>query len=285
MEKFKNSAFTRFFTKFPKLLLGGLLFSAPLAFFTGLFVLISYLTGFNNVIVWGLSIIPSTPFLAGLVMVIRKYAVEKQDVSVVKTFFLTVKENILRFLIHGVIIYAIVACSFFALIYYYTLSQGDPVFGAVLTLYLIFTVLLVVLMYYVPIMTITYELKMKDIYKNAFLLVFGKILRNLIATVFIGVIIVLAVLLISYAPGIWFGISIGVMTVILPLVVTYIIVSIISKGLQDTVGDFVAKPVDPEILERERAHEQELASNTDSDYVFVNGRMIKRTTEKSSDKE
>ena len=186
MNKFKQSAFSRFFRFFPKLFTAGLMYSVPLAVFTGIFVLISYLTGFNNVIIWGLGLIPSFPFYAGLVMIIRKYAVEKQAPPLFKTFFTAVKDNLKRFLIHGAVLYMIIAFGMFAILYYYTLSQTDVVFGSVLTIYMIFIAILIVMMFYVPIMEITYELKLKDIYKNAFLLVFGKILRNLIALVFLA---------------------------------------------------------------------------------------------------
>lgn len=277
MKKFSQTAFSRFFVKFPKLLLAGALYSISLDLFTGVFVLVSYLTGFNNVIVWGLGIIPSMPFLAGLTMVVRKYAVEKEDVKVVSTFFTTVRDNFLKFLVHGVVAYLITACSFFALLYYYTLSKVDVVFGSVLTLYLIFTLLLIVMMYYVPIMTITYELKMKDIYKNAFLLIFGKILRNLIATVCIAVVSAAALLLLIFSKGIFFGVSVALVTLLFPLIAVYIVVAIISGGLQDAVGKFVGVKDETEPDEFDAAHLNEVISNTgnNSDYVFVNGKMIK----------
>ena len=103
MNSFSNSAFARFFTEFPKLLLAQLINAVAFAAFTALFVLIGYLTGFNNIIVWCLGIIPSMPFFAGLVMTVRKIGIEKKDVPVAKTFFGTVKENFKAFLLHGVL--------------------------------------------------------------------------------------------------------------------------------------------------------------------------------------
>ncbi|MCH5296654.1 MAG: DUF624 domain-containing protein [Ruminococcus sp.] len=287
MKSFKQSAFSRFFTRFPKLLLAGLMYSISLAVFTGIFFLISRLTGFNNVIIWGLGIIPSTPFLAGLVMVIRKYAIEKLDVPIIRTFFTAVKENLKTFILHGVITYVIVACSFFAILYYYTLSTDDPVFGSVLTLYLLFTALLLVMMFYVPIMTITYELRTWDIYKNSFLLIFGKILRNLIA--FIAVIIVtgMALLALIFSDGAMFWITTGIIVILYPLIFCYIVNSIIAKGLQESVGPFVGINSDIELTEADMEHEKEIVANTDStsDYIFVNGKMVKNTAKnKDEDK-
>lgn len=285
MKGINQSAFSRFFTRFPNLLLAGLMYSVPLAVFTAIFVLISQLTGFNNIIIWGLGIIPSTPFLAGLVMVTRKYAIEKLDVPIVRTFFAAVKENLKTFILHGVITYVIVACSFFAILYYYTLSTDDPVFGSVLTLYLLFTALLLVMMFYVPIMTITYELRTWDIYKNSFLLIFGKILRNLIA--FIAVIIVtgMALLALIFSDGAMFWITTGIIVILYPLIFCYIVNSIIAKGLQDSVGPFVGINSEKELTEADIEHEKEIVANTDStsDYIFVNGKMVKNTSKNKNE--
>ena len=128
MNSFSNSAFARFFTEFPKLLLAQLINAVAFAVFTALFVLIGYLTGFNNIIVWCLGIIPSMPFFAGLVMTVRKIGIEKKDVPVAKTFFGTVKENFKAFLLHGVVTYAIIACSIFAFMYYFSLL-GSTIFS------------------------------------------------------------------------------------------------------------------------------------------------------------
>lgn len=287
MKSFNQSAFSRFFTRFPKLMLAGLMYSVPLAVFTGIFVLISRLSGFNNVIVWGLGIIPSTPFLAGLVMVIRKYAIEKLDVPVVRTFFAAVKDNLARFILHGIVIYVIVACSFFAILYYYTLSADDPVFGSVLTLYLLFTVLLLVMMFYVPIMTVTYELRIRDIYKNSFLLIFGKILRNLIAFAAVAVVTAAALLALIFSSGAMFWVTTGIIVAFYPMIVCYIVNSIIAKGLQDSVGQFVGVNSDKELTDEDISHEKEVIANADSssDYIFVNGRMVKNPSADKNDEQ
>lgn len=94
MKNFNQSSLARFFTRFPKLLFAGLMYSIPFAVFSGIFILISFLSGFNNVILWSLGIIPAMPFYSGLVMVIRKISVEKEDVNVFKTFVQTFRENL-----------------------------------------------------------------------------------------------------------------------------------------------------------------------------------------------
>ena len=146
--KKKGTAFKNFFRYFPKLLAAGLMFSVPLAAFTGLFILIGYLTGFNNIIVWGLSIIPSAPLLAGLVMFVRKIAVENEDAELFPTFIKSVKENLGYFLIHGVAIYLITACTFFSVLYYGSMAGENITYGSILSIYLVFTAILVPAMFY-----------------------------------------------------------------------------------------------------------------------------------------
>lgn len=278
MKKFKQSAFSRFFVFFPKMFLSGLIYSAALALFTGLFVLISYIVKYNNIIIWGLGIIPSFPFYAGLVTVIRKYLLEKQTPPLLKTFFGAVKNNIKRFLIHGAVLYMVVAFGTFAIIYYYTLAQTDVVFSSVLTIYMIFEAVLVVVMFYVPIMEVTYELKLVDVYKNAFLLVFGKILRNLAALAALAAVTAVFALALVFAKGVWYIAAAVIAVALYPLLYCAVSNIIISKGLQDSVGSFIQKPIDEEKLEEQRRLDNLAVENdrSDSDYVFVNGRMIKK---------
>lgn len=277
MNSFGNSAFIRFWKKLPQLMLANLMFSVPLAAVTSLCVFIGWATGFNNIIIWCLGIIPTFPLYAGLVMVVRKYAIEKKDVPVTKTFKEAVKENWKAFLLHGFVSYLMITCTVFALLYYYSLAKTDMTFGGVLTLYILFTVLLLMMFHYVPVMSVTYDLKIRNIYKNAFLLIFGKIVRNILALLAVGVPTFAIFVAVMFCQGIWFFVAgIGAI-IILPLIYSYFSIGIISKGLQDTVGSFTVDPRKPQPVVIEE-HEKEIANNSQSDYVFINGKMVKKDT-------
>ena len=273
-------AFVVFFKKLPQLLLAGLLFSVPMAACIAIFAAAAFLSGFNNILVWGLGMIPAALFLPGLVMVIRKYAVEKAFVPVVSTFFRAVKDNLKAFLVHGVIIYAICACSSFAIMYYYTMAQKDIVYGYIMTLYVLFTAALAIMLFYVPLMSVTYELKLKDIYKNSMLLVFGKILWNLLTLLMVAVVCAGAFFALVFAKGALFPFAVALVALLCPLIVNYIIISMVSKGMQENVGSFVdviseAEPVDEERLAA-------ASGNTDDEYIFINGKMVKNPSFTSS---
>ena len=288
MNRFSNSAFVRFFTRFPKLLLAQLINAGFFSVFTALFVLIGYLTGFNNIIVWCLGIIPAMPFFAGLVMVVRKTGIEKKDVPVVKTYFSAVKENFKAFLLHGVVTYAIIACSIFAFIYYFSLLNESLIYGSMLTVYVLFSLILTSMMFYVPIMSVTYELRLRDIYKNSFILVFGNILRNIFAMLLFIAVSLVFILWIAAAEGAMLVAAIVAAVILYPLLSVYGVNAIIAKGLQENVGSFTggSAAVPDEFEEKvEKILEQQAIEKADSssDYVFVNGKMIKRQHSQSDD--
>ena len=239
MNQKKQNAFTVFFTKFPQLMLAGAIFSAFFAAFMSLSILAGKLTGFDNILVWGLGLIPSALFLPGLVMVIRKYAIEKSFVPVVPTFFKAVRDNLKDFIFHGFVIYIIFASSFFAILYYYSMAQSDIVFAYVLVIYVLFTAIMILMLFYLPLMAVTYELRWRNLYKNSLLMIFGKVLTNILAFVIVGVLVTAGIFLLVFTDGAGRILSIIFLTAFMPLIISYIVISMISKGMQENVGSFV----------------------------------------------
>ena len=111
------------------------------------------------------------------------------------------------------------------------------------------------------------------------MLIFGKILRTLIALVFVAVVTVASLLAVTFSAGVMFAVAVALVAVLYPLVASYIIISVISKGLQDTVGSFTDIPQPTISDEEEKLLEQQALENASSsdDYVFVNGKMVKNT--------
>ena len=52
---------------------------------------------------------------------------------------------------------------------------------------MIFSLALITVMFYVPLITVTYELRLRDIYKNSFILLAGKLWRSLCALILVAV--------------------------------------------------------------------------------------------------
>ena len=280
MNQKKQNAFTVFFTKFPQLMLAGAIFSAFFAAFMSLSILAGKLTGFDNILVWGLGLIPSALFLPGLVMVIRKYAIEKSFVPVVPTFFKAVRDNLKDFIFHGFVIYIIFASSFFAILYYYSMAQSDIVFAYVLVIYVLFTAIMILMLFYLPLMAVTYELRWRNLYKNSLLMIFGKVLTNILAFVIVGVLVTAGIFLLVFTDGAGRILSIIFLTAFMPLIISYIVISMISKGMQENVGSFINVLAAPKNELSDEEKQTVSKANTEDDYIFINGKMIKNPNKK-----
>lgn len=269
MENKKLSPLSVFFKKLPQIFLAGIVFSSVFACFTALAVLAGRLTGFNSIIIWTLGIIPAAPFYAGLAEVIRKYAVEKDFCPVAKTFFGAVKRCFLPFLLYGATAYLIICCSFFAVLYYYTLSQTAGYLVMILAAYLIFAAFLLIALFYLPLIGTAYKLKIRKVYSSSVKLVVRNFGANLAALLAAGAIAALAVSAVMLSSGGLRITALALSFMLCPTVITYIIVCLLSKGVQEELGSFVKKPEPkPEKIEIK-------TDNTEDDFIFVNGRMIR----------
>lgn len=294
MKQKQETALSVFFSQFPKLLLAGAMFSAIATIFmtltiglSGILAGVTGIAGFNSIFLWALGIIPTTIFYAGLVKVVRKYAVEKEFVPVVPLFFKTVKENVKGFLVNGIIVYLVTSCSFYALLFYFSLMEVQQAYGIVLTVYSFFTVLLIIMLFYVPLMSVTYELRYRDVYKNALYLAFKKIGTNLLTLLMAAVFVVGGVAAVLFLHGTWKIVAAVLAIALVPLIVSYIVVSMISKGVQENVGYFVkSKMHRNQAIAQEAAEEPAIErnlENSEDDYIFVNGKMIKNPNKKEAD--
>ena len=99
-----------------------------------------------------------------------------------KTFIEGIKNNWKRFLIHGVITYFAVIFSYFSIrLYSALISQpnADSFFLVMIYVCLIISIIIAVaflfIFFYVPSMTVTFDLSLKNIYKNSALMSFGEL--------------------------------------------------------------------------------------------------------------
>ena len=165
------------------------------------------------------------------------------------------------------------SCSSFAILYYYTLAQEDVTFGYVLSIYGIFIAALLVMLFYVPLMTVTYELRWRDIYKHSLLLIIRNLPRNLLTLLMIAVPTAAAVFIIIFTSGAGRIIACVLIGAVFPMLITYLVIAMVSKGLIENLGEFV----DPVVEEEPVVIHTE---NTEDDYIFVNGRMVKNPNKK-----
>ena len=142
-----------------------------------------------------------------------------------------------------------------------------------LSIYGIFIAALLVMLFYVPLMTVTYELRWRDIYKHSLLLIIRNLPRNLLALLMIAVPTAAAVFIIIFTSGAGRIIACVLIGAVFPMLITYLVIAMVSKGLIENLGEFV----DPVVEEEPVVIHTE---NTEDDYIFVNGRMVKNPNKK-----
>lgn len=290
---------TSLFHNFPKLLLTNLLFAVPSAVFFGLFWFVNTATGLNSNFILFLTAIPLFPFYAGVVQVTSHMVRGEKNVDVVHNFISGVKENFLRFLVHGAVFYAAMFFSYYSITMYASFGRFNGMFYILLAISIIVSIFFLFSFYYIPPMTVTFDISMKNIYKNSALMTFGEFKHNIIATfgLFVLFLIDATILLCCYVP-----IAVIIATIILalflvPSIMSFIINSAVYKPMYKTIvgGDEKSKEIDKKIENRKNGifddNEEtskkniaegfsniEVDENADGDeYIYYNGKMIKRS--------
>ena len=290
---------TSLFHNFPKLLLTNLLFAVPSAVFFGLFWFVNTATGLNSNFILFLTAIPLFPFYAGVVQVTSHMVRGEKNVDVVHNFISGVKENFLRFLVHGAVFYAAMFFSYYSITMYASFGRFNGMFYILLAISIIVSIFFLFSFYYIPPMTVTFDISMKNIYKNSALMTIGEFKHNIIATfgLFVLFLIDATILLCCYVP-----IAVIIATIILalflvPSIMSFIINSAVYKPMYKTIvgGDEKSKEIDKKIENRkngifddnEETSQKNIAEgfsnievdeNADGDeYIYYNGKMIKRS--------
>ena len=292
--------FGNLFRGFPKLLLTNLLFAIPAAVFFAAFFAINTLTGINSFFIQLFTVIPLFPFYAGVVSVTLHIAKGELDVDVFRTFVANVKENFLRFLVHGILFYIAAFFTYYSATLYFRMGAENGMFYVLMAFCILIGVLLMFFFFHVPAMTVSFDLPMKAIYRNGLLMSFGELKSNLIATFGLFLMLVVASSFLICCGG--NSIAIAVVTAvlglfILPSVTAFIINSAIYKRMYIMITDreSQSRKVDKRLsekyselenLRRKKAEEDtagqlrklEIDESADGDeYIYFDGKMIKRS--------
>ncbi|WP_316608653.1 DUF624 domain-containing protein [uncultured Ruminococcus sp.] len=282
----------RFFSNFHRVLLTNLLFAVPSAVLFVVFYLLSSLI-FKDIIIPFLmiSIIPLFPFYAGVVAVCRNIARGDKDVPTYTTFVTAVKNNFLPFLLHGLIVYIASLFSFFSISLYGSMLSQGWFFYVLLFFSILITLFLLYIAFYVPLMNITYDIPLKYVYKNSFLMAFGELKNNLFATIALAVVAAICLTITAFSGTVTvLLIILAVLWVfILPATTAFMYIFFIYDGMASMI-DSKSKPEAASDEEKESAvhHNKDMEddfsdididslSDTD-DYIFHNGRMVKQST-------
>lgn len=290
--------FTKFFHNIPKLLLTNLLFALPFAVFFGIFYLIQTYV-FKSIFVLFLAVIPIFPFYAGITQVTAHMARGEENVDVLHNFLLGIKDNFLRFIIHGVVVFAAIVFSYFSITLYITLaSTSSRFFYFLLAISIIIALIFLFAFFYLPSMTVTFDLSMKNLYKNSMLMAFGEFKHNLIAVFGLFILaLVCATAILCCGDGLALVIVTAILGLfIVPSIMSYIINCAVYKNMYAMITGSKNKTdeIDRKLENRRKGqlfdnepeksfvpedfNDLEIDSSKDGDeYIFYNGKMVKRS--------
>ena len=281
------------FGNFGKILLTNLIFAVPSLAFMALFYFISMAVfGNANIVFCLLSIILIYPFYAGVVKVMRNIVRGDEEIPVFQTYLSGVKDNFWLFLLHGVFISFVSIVSFLSINLYINFVSKSWIFGALL----FFSIIVVIFVYfaslYIPLMTVTFDLPIRYIYKNSFLMSYGEIKNNFFASfallILIG--IIMTIMFVAGSPLWLLIIVIALWVLILPATYTFIYVFYIYDAMFKMVSgegkqkaekaakQETDKPKSP-VVESDDLASIDISKLKDSDdYIFFNGKMVKQST-------
>lgn len=138
---------------------------------------------------------------AGLTRITRSFSREK-FAFIRQDFFETIRKNWKQALPMGIANLIISLVLVFDIYFFYTTGEGAM--GVImLALILMVAIIFVFMRYYIPLLTITFKLSWKQIYKNAFLLALAGLKRNVVISLVLLVVYALAGALI------WVNLAVG----------------------------------------------------------------------------
>ena len=291
----QKAALVRYFEilgrKFWKLVQANLLFASPvLLTFILVMILLSQLPWQSYLFIYIglLFLIPIYPLFAGLTKITRNF-VREEHAFIWSDFIRTAKSNYKLFLMNGFVCYAAFVVLSVAISYYFTNMGNNPFFFIPLVMCLMVSVILIFAQYYLPIILITFDLNYRQAFKNAMILGVLGMGRNILLTLGTAVFLVGLFLLASY---------------LLTLPIAFLLIFLIVFSLYSYTVNFAVYPLiqkymlDPKPKEEpkkadEKAMEQEASKHywdelqgkvKDEDaWVYVNGRMMKKTDYKGMD--
>lgn len=286
--------FEKLFANFGKIILTNLLFAVPSALvFVVLYFLSQAFFGGFYLLFFSIAIVLLYPFYSGVVLIARNITKGDSDIKVVSTYFSAVRHNFLTFLLHGVFVCVATILSYFALSVYGHLLSVSWIMYVLLFFCILVVMMALYTSFYLPMMSLTYDLKLRYIYKNCFLMSFGEFKHNFFATLALAVFGGICLTATAFLPSTTVLIVVLAIlwALIIPTVATLCYVFFVYDGMvaiienkdasgrdkQDGASAVKDKPVfKPEDEDYSDIDIRQLR-DTD-DFIFHNGRMVKQST-------
>ena len=205
----EKKAVPRFFSifarKFTALVELNLLFSSAVAAAAAVACLLR--GAVPETVLWLIPALLVSPFLAGLTYVTRNY-VREEHAFLLSDFWDAVKNNWKAFLGNGAVCCALYFVLSVSIRFYYAMLPGSGLYFVALCLCIAIAFLLISAEYYVPVMIVTFDLKLGQIYRNALIFSIVGLGRNALLTAILAVLLfglyLMQVTMMSLAIGLLF---------------------------------------------------------------------------------
>lgn len=285
-QKRLQTFFANYFDNFGKIFTVNILISLPFLIFGGIITLISYFIGVINIFICFLLIPLMSPFFAGITYICKKVTLN-QPFRPVKDFVKGIKDNWKYFLINSFILYAIMSGLWLTFSFYRN-NLSNPAIIAAFVFSVIFTVYFMFMEFLIPVMTVSVELKFVEILKNSVVLALAGFINNLKTIISIMLVISVIFTIFQLTNNIIAGLIItGILFItLLPTFCVYIVTFnsyqtvekyVITPYAEAHISEKVKKEKEEAVSEIDMNELAELANGNPDEYVFVNGRMIKRS--------
>lgn len=287
--------FEIFFRKFFNLIKVNLLFLIPVVLAVALIFGLMFVLEKAGVksLSWIILLIPLifvSPFIAGITFVTRNYARE-EHAFIFSDFKDAVKGNWKQFLFHGIITYAFISIMSITIPFYLAQVATNKFFYVPLAICMAVSLIFLFMQYYIPVMIITFDLKLKQIYKNAAILAIAGLGRNILLTIVLGAVIVLMdwllgivvltvlidILLIVCLFFAWVSFTTNFM--VYPLIVKLMIKPFYEAKEEEaaTVKEKVTEAGAEDASEEETVPQRDEELVQKSEYVYMNGKLVKKS--------
>lgn len=283
-----------YFRKFYKIIFTNLLFAVPtVAVGVILYFLTKPLGEILSLIISMLTVVICYPLYAGVTLVTRNLG-RGEDVKVLECFLGGIADNYKKFLVHSIILYFILTIGIFSFTFYsrMAVALGGIMYVLLITMILI-ALWLMFMFYYVPLMTVTFDLSLKNIYKNSALMAIGELKVNFVTLFSVLIFTAICATPLIFSAG--NAVAVIVITAIMLIAVYPASYSLITGFfIQDTMmmmvtgrGDEVhdIKSTEEKLAKLRNETKDDLENidiekvkNSREEYIFHNGKMIKRTT-------
>jgi uncharacterized membrane protein YesL len=236
---------------------------------------------------WNLYVVPIplilwVPFFSGLTYVTRKFAIEEY-VFLWSDFWDGVKKNWKPFLINGIICYVAYVALSFSLYFYSTQLNSNWLMYIPFIILIFVAIMFIVAEFYVPLLIVSTDIKLKYIFKNAFIFNILGIGRNFLFVLILALVLVLHLLVlpIYYITLILDGVLVIIFTlsfvsysdsfIFYPLIKKYVLDPYLEQQKKDKIESGEEVPTEDSIEAPQEDEEEK-----QPEYIFVNGKMVKR---------